>query len=136
MDFLHRCATPQGFGERPKPPWSRCVDLCPELPLAGFALGLLLASLSSSPDIWVRGDGRLFALKGPDGQLYLSSRRTGRFEAEIWQRRAGLQAAASFPVNGAVLGGALRCDVIGCVYRQAAGPLVAFVVDPRGLVED
>ena len=106
------------------------------LGLAGFAIGVLLASLSSPPDIWVREDGKLFALRGGDGRLYLSSRRLGRFEAEIWQRRAGLDGTASFPVNGAALGGALRCDVIGCAYREAGGRLVAFVVDPRGLAED
>ena len=103
--------------------------------IAAFAVAVLLAGLAKPPDLWVSDDGRLFGIRGDDARLYLSSRRIGRFEAEIWQRRAGLSAQASFPKEGAVLEGALRCDPLGCLYGKA-GQRVAFLVDPRGLWED
>jgi len=103
--------------------------------LAGFAVAILLCAFSRPPDIWVNDDGRLYGIGGGDGRLYLSSRRVGRFEAGIWQRRAAVESQAAFPAEGSALAGRLRCDALGCLYRHA-GQIVAFAIDPRGLWED
>jgi competence protein ComEC len=100
-----------------------------------LAAGLLFTVFSRTPDVWVNDDGRLFGVKGDDGRLYLSSRRVGRFDAEIWQRRAALAEQAGFPADGAALNGSLRCDPLACLYRHA-GQVVAFVKDPRALWDD
>jgi len=103
--------------------------------LAFFALAVFLSAFNRPPDVWVNDDGRLFGIRGEDDRLYLSSRRRGRFEAEIWQRRAALDGQALFPDEGPALAGQLRCDSLGCLYRHD-GQLVALVVDPRALWED
>jgi len=45
--------------------------------------------LATPPDLLVGDDGKLIAVRGTDGRLLLSSKRAGRFDAELWLRRDG-----------------------------------------------
>jgi competence protein ComEC len=107
--------------------------------LAGAALvlaGLTSTALVRPPDLLASGDGRLLAVRGPDGALWLSSTRRARFTAETWLRRAGLAEAEVWPRGAAAAaGGALSCDPLGCIYR-AEGQVVALALDGRALAED
>jgi competence protein ComEC len=110
--------------------------------LAGLALvlaGLAGAALVRPPDLLASGDGRLLAVRGPDGELWLSSSRRARFTAETWLRRAGRAEASAWPLDaaaaGGAAGGALRCDALGCIYR-AGDQVVALALDGRALAED
>lgn len=106
--------------------------------VVGIVAGMASAAAVTAPDVIVDGDGRLMAVRGADGRLALSSRRLGRFEAEMWLRRAGQDdAPAAWPADG---GGesadaALACDAVGCVYR-ANRYVVALVRDEGALPED
>ena len=103
---------------------------------AVIAGGLLLAGLDRRPDILVDGDARVMAVRGEDGQLWLSTRRRGRFVTDMWLRRDGQAETPTWPPSGAgepIAG--LRCDALGCIQRLN-GKTTAFVRDPRALEED
>ena len=103
--------------------------------LAAIVMGGLGLATVRPPDILVSGDAKLFALRGPGGALWLSSPRATGFTAETWLRRAGLSEGRSWPRPGAALGGALRCDAVGCLFR-GKGSTVAFALGGEALDED
>lgn len=107
--------------------------------LAGLpviALGLATGALSRPADILIAADGGLMAVRGVDGDLMLSSARTGRFSAEGWLRLDGQGGGApTWPATGPTADGSLRCDALGCIYR-AAGQVVAFMRRPEALADD
>jgi competence protein ComEC len=103
--------------------------------LIAVALGLLSLPLARPPDLLVSEDGKLMALRDPDGRMWLSSTRTARFTAETWLRRAGQGEGLSWPngVEGRPSG--LICDSLGCIYRRA-GWSVALAQRKAALEED
>lgn len=104
--------------------------------LAGIALGLATLALATPPDVLVDDRGSLLAVRQADGVLAVSSRRTGRFDSDLWLRRAGQEEEpAPWPANGTGGDGRLACDAFGCVY-QARGHTVALVRTPDALAED
>jgi competence protein ComEC len=82
--------------------------------LAGF----LTIPLVQPPDLFLAADGRLVALRGEDGRLYLSSSRRERFTAESWETAAGAREAAALPETGIVAShhGDWACDPAGCIW--------------------
>ncbi|MEE8188204.1 MAG: ComEC/Rec2 family competence protein [Kiloniellales bacterium] len=103
--------------------------------LAAILGGGLLIPLATPPDVLASGDGKLFGLRTPDGEVILSSAKVRRFEAETWRRRLGGTKAAVWPRTGESAGGRLSCDPLGCIYR-ARGQIVALVQDSRALLDD
>ncbi|MEM7225854.1 MAG: ComEC/Rec2 family competence protein [Pseudomonadota bacterium] len=103
--------------------------------LAVIALGLLAAGASKPPDVLVSGDGKLMALRGADGGLWINTLRGGGFTRDSWLRRAGSDLARPWPGAGKALDGRLSCDPLGCLYRDR-GEIVSLVRDPRALDED
>ena len=101
--------------------------------LAPILLGLASLFLVVPPDIWISGDGKLIGLRGDKGGLWLSTTRAKRFQAETWQRRAGLAEGRIWPRDAG--SEALSCDSLGCLYRSGEH-LVTLVEDPRALDED
>ncbi len=112
--------------------WQRVWRLAGLLPIA---LGLVLAATAPTPDLLVSGSGRLMALKGPDGGLWLSSRRVERFTAGVWKRRGGHAGETVWPTAGQAAAGDIACDSLGCIFKSK-GETVAFVRDGRALMED
>jgi competence protein ComEC len=105
--------------------------------LAAMAAGLLVAFDTRPPDLLVDESGRLFAVRGADGRLALSSRRVATFVGDNWLRRAGQDISPAWPGAGESWpDGSLRCDGLGCLYRSVAGPTVALIKDPRAIAED
>ncbi|MEX0758016.1 MAG: ComEC/Rec2 family competence protein, partial [Tistlia sp.] len=101
-----------------------CLWRPPALRLAGMPL-LLLGLLSpwsvAPPDLLVAEDGRLVAVRGPDGELALSSNRRARFVAEQWLRQSASSAPLAWPAPGEAGGDWLRCDGDGCLVGTAWG---------------
>jgi len=102
--------------------------------LAPVFLGLLLAATARPPDVLVSGEGKLMAIRG-SGELFLSTRRSKRFDADIWARRTGSMPSGPWPATGQALGGLLRCDTLGCLHSRGQDT-VAFLFDERALQED
>lgn len=99
-----------------------------------MALGAVSPAVQRPADILVTGDMRLIGLANPDEQLWLSSKRVGRFPAEVWlRRRAQEQAQTWSPTKGE--GAWLTCDPLGCRYRHA-GIEAALALKPEALRED
>ncbi|MEM7168925.1 MAG: ComEC/Rec2 family competence protein [Pseudomonadota bacterium] len=98
-------------------------------------LGLASLPLTPPPHVWVEGEGRLVAFRDSEDVFWRSTGSRARFEAEQWQRRAGLSQREVWPRQGAALGGDLRCDILACIFRQH-GRVIAFVFDSRALEED
>ncbi len=140
--------------------WPGAVSLVPAMPVLGlvlialggawlclwrrpwrlFGLGAMIAGaltvpLNPPPDILVSGDAKLLAVRGAGGELLVSSTTARRFDAGIWRRRLGLDEAIAWPRLGATADGRLRCDPLGCVYRDK-GQLVAFAQNGRALLDD
>ncbi|MBC6404780.1 MAG: ComEC/Rec2 family competence protein [Rhodospirillales bacterium] len=104
--------------------------------LAGLSfllLGAISPALNHPPNILVSGDQRLLGLTAPDGSLWLSSGRVGRFAADVWLRRHAQAEPSYWPPNGD--GHWLRCDSLGCRY-QHDGQTVALALAPEALQED
>ncbi len=106
--------------------------------LAGIAL--LLAGLASPwlvrpPDILVSGDAKVIGLADPEGRLWLSSGRAGRFSSDEWLERRGQDEAAVWWRDEAAVAAWLSCDTLGCLYRRD-GRRVALVFNGNALLED
>lgn len=142
--------------------WPGAVQRIPQMPLAGLLLvtvgglwltiwqrrwrlagvpllvaGLTTVSLASPPDILVSGDGRLAGLR-VDSSLYVSSGRTHPFARDLWRHRVGAERWMTFDdatVSIEPDDATMRCDPLGCI-ATLHGRIIAFVRDPRALVED
>jgi competence protein ComEC len=112
--------------------WRRPWRLAGIVPMV---LGALTVAGNPPPDVLASGDGRLFAIRTPEGEMLLSSGRVRRFDAEIWARQAGEAEPETWPRSGTAADGRLRCDPLGCIYR-ARDQVVALVQDGRALDED
>ncbi len=112
--------------------WRRLWRL---LGLGGIALGIAAALWSTPPDVLVDGGGRLLALRGSDGRLWLSTTNRESFTADVWLRRAGQGSAEGWPLLDEVPAAPLLCDSFGCV-AQVKGRLVAFALSGAALQED
>ncbi len=66
------------------------------LGLIGAALMIFSIVIAPRPDILISASGRLIALRGPDGQLTVSSNRAERLVRETWLRRAGQDSSVTF----------------------------------------
>lgn len=104
------------------------------LGIAAIAGGVLMAALERRPDVLVAGDARTVAVRGEDGNLWLSTRRRGRFVTDTWLRRDGQGEPLTWAGAGADASG-VRCDALGCIQRRD-GRTIALVNDPRALAED
>ena len=106
------------------------------LGIAVIGGGMVVAGLDRRPDILVDGDARVMAVRGEDGQLWLSTRQRARFVSDMWLRRDGQAEARIWPRNGrSAPAAALRCDSLGCIQRRGERT-IAFVRDPRAFEED
>lgn len=104
--------------------------------VAAIALGFLSMASVSPPDVLVAGDGKLIGVRLADGRLALSSAAAGGFARKTWaQRTAAGEAPVLWPKEGELDGGRLRCDPLGCVYREA-GHIVAFPNRSAAILDD
>lgn len=90
--------------------WGRLLALLPLLVAAGIVVSW------RPPDVLVSASGKLMALRGADGQIYVSSRRADRFSAEAWARMLGHGAARPRAFSE----GAFDCDEFGCRSQTRA----------------
>lgn len=97
--------------------------------------GWVSLAMTSPPDILVDGQGRLLAVRQPDGGLALSSSRGAKFERRSWLRRAGLSEAARWPGPGVGDDGVLNCDGAGCVL-SARNATVALAMRAEAAADD
>jgi competence protein ComEC len=67
--------------------------------------------------------------------LLLSTRRAGRFDAEVWLKRAGQDEPVDWDTAAGQADSGLTCDLLSCLVRRN-GHLVALVKDPAALAED
>ena len=106
------------------------------LGIAVIGGGMLMAGLERRPDILVDGEAKVMAVRGADGELWLSTRQRGRFVSDVWLRRDGQKEAPTWPRDGKDAPDAgLRCDTLGCILRRGE-KTIAFVRDPRAFAED
>jgi len=97
-------------------------------------MGLLSLLSAPPPDVLIHQDGKLAAVRTPEGEYSFSTLTSAKFERNVWLRRAGLSTKPSRwsdPDDS----GQMRCDALGCLY-QAAGRSIAFTRAPEALSED
>ncbi len=113
--------------------WQRRWRLAGLAPILG---GLLSVHMASPPDVLASGDGKLVAVRAPDGTLALSTLRGGKYAAEKWLLESGQTEAAPWTIREVPEGTDwLACDAQACLYR-AKGQVVALVRDGAALAED
>jgi competence protein ComEC len=95
--------------------------------LVAVVAGIAIMPFARPPDLLVDEEGRVFALRGTDGALALTSERTAKFETGIWLRRNAQTETA--PMKD------LACDEASCIWR-AGGQVVALVTRPEAVAED
>ena len=106
------------------------------LGIAVIGGGMVIAGLERRPDILVDGEAKVMAVRGADGELWISTRQRGRFVSDVWLRRDGQSEARTWPRDGEGRPAAgLRCDTLGCIQRRGERT-IAFVRDPRAFEED
>ncbi len=103
--------------------------------LAAVVAGAVTVTANPPPDVLASSDGRLFAVRTPEGEMLVSSGRARRYDADVWARRSGENDAETWPRTGTAAGGRLTCDPLGCIYR-AQDQSVALVQDGRALIDD
>ena len=85
--------------------------------MAGIALvagGFVASFFGIAPDLIIAGDGRNFAVRAADGQLYLLSARRGVFGAEQWLKRDADAREVKDATGGDDI---LACDDAGCTAK-------------------
>mgnify|MGYP000099990871 CR=1 FL=1 len=98
------------------------------------AVGLLSMLTGAPPDVLIHQDGKLAAVRTPEGGYSFSTLTSAKFERDVWLRRAGLSAKPK-RWSDHKDDGQMRCDALGCLY-QLAGRNVAFTRAPEALGED
>ena len=81
--------------------------------LAGLGLGMAMAPLADTPDLFISDDGRLVALRGPDGLLHFAPNAKNDFVVGTWLRADGDPRTAADPS----LVAGVRCDDLGCILE-------------------
>jgi competence protein ComEC len=94
--------------------------------------GLWLAQQDRPPDLFVDARTRSMAVRGLSGKLEVLNGKGNDFAVSQWL----LADADSRKPTDPDLGGASRCDAAGCVTQWRDGRVIAFVTEPRALVED
>ncbi len=98
--------------------------------LAPIAMGIVLALLTSRPDMLVAPDGRTVAVRGGDGLLHFVTKPANRFIARAWLERDG----DGRDVKDAIGDPSIVCDGVGCVVKGRV--LVAVSQKPEALADD
>ncbi|MDR3498425.1 MAG: ComEC/Rec2 family competence protein [Parvibaculum sp.] len=96
-----------------------------------LALGLALWNSGARPDVLIDREGALAAVRAGDGRLALTAARPS-YAAEQWLRHDG---DARSPVEAAKMA-SMRCDALGCAWREEGRPIVAFPASLEALEED
>ena len=105
------------------------------LGLVAVGGGIACLLTAEPPHLLVAHDGRLIGARGPDGALWVSSLRSGRFVREAWERGTAATQIGAWPREGRTADGALSCDRLGCVYSLGARR-VAIPADGRAFEDD
>lgn len=63
-------------------------------------MGIVLLVLTPRPHILIDGQGKLVAICGDDGQIYVTSKRKGKFQREMWLRSLGESTVSLMPCEG------------------------------------
>lgn len=108
------------------------------LGLAPLMLGAILALAVRPPDVLVASDAGSFAVR--DGaRLVFIGEPVGRFEREIWLRRAGFgpesPTAATRLKAPSGVAGSVTCDAMACIYRRD-GRSISLIRDAGAAGED
>lgn len=101
---------------------------------AGLSLilvGISAIPLQPRPDILIDGDGKLVAVRLPEGRLSLSETNKKRFTSSKWLQLDGQNQVLHWTAAGP----AVRCDSASCLYAKD-NHRIAFVRHPSALVED
>jgi len=104
-----------------------------------FAVAAILTGVTSAPDILISHDGKMVAVKTPDG-VYLNTKRGSGFTKNIWQRQWGEEEniywmdAAAFSESHQ-----LGCDLQGCAFqvvREETALNISYAKTELAVVED
>lgn len=92
----------------------------------------ILIPMTPRPDILISNRVDLFAVRAPDGVLWVSSKTKEKFIRNEWKEREGGQGVDFWPEEGQ--GRVVSCSAEGCRF-EAKGQRVLFVMDKGGLPE-
>ncbi len=102
--------------------WARLLGLVPIV--AGLASGIV----ATPPDLYVSRDAKAAALRTDDGTLVYLPRRGSDYEAEVWQRNAGIAPDGTRSARA-------DCDGQACIADNGR-MRVSYVREPMAFVED
>jgi len=108
--------------------------------VAAVLVGIFTPFLTTTPDVLVSENAKLFAVKSGEGVLYLSSKSVSRFTGETWLRRAGINPSDGIAYrsrSGRMRSTGLNgnCDQLGCIFLLK-GETIALVTGAQALPED
>ena len=103
------------------------------LGLLPIMAGCILIPMTPRPDILVSNRVDLFAVRAPDGVLWVSSKTKEKFIRNEWKEREGGQGIDFWPEEGQ--GRVVSCSAERCRF-EAKGHRVLFVMDKGALPEN
>ncbi len=101
--------------------------------LIPLIVAFALIPMTKRPDILISARIDLFAVRGVDGKLWVSSKTRDKFTRNEWQEREGGAGISYWPETGE--GEVVSCTPATCTYK-AKGQTVVFVKTKDGLPED
>jgi len=96
------------------------------------AIAALWAFDAPRPDVFMSGNGRAAAIRGPDGRLVFLARGRDAFVVREWLAADGDARDA----KDDSLRAGVQCDAIGCIGRLADGRLASMVLRVEAFAED
>ncbi len=102
------------------------------LGLVPVLLGVCVIPFCTRADVLVSDDGRLMAVRGDDGRLWMSQARAAKFVREAWAEREGGDTDYRYWRDD---GAPVACDRAACIYRRG-GVLVSFITDKTAITAD
>jgi competence protein ComEC len=101
------------------------------LGLIAIALGLLATPGQPRPDVLTDREGKIVAVRGPDGQLSAPKTRKAMSVLEAWLKADG----DSRKAKDAATGRGFQCDLTACL-AMVKGRLVSHVLQPEAFAQD
>lgn len=96
-----------------------------------ICLALIIAYNTQSPDILIRANGKLNAIKSENGAVMMSNIRHAAYVRSSWMKRWGEEHQSPSKMQNE-----LPCDKGGCTYSHSSGIQVIFNNHPMALTED
>ncbi len=99
--------------------------------LIPMAIAMVMITRVDPPDLLIDREAKNVAVRALDGRVIVMKARS-KYSANTWSRRGGQGVEYQQPEDGEVF----NCDILGCVFSEEGGPIIAYVSDGRAFQDE